>query len=110
VTISASDEGRLGVVRRVPFDPKMLRHMSAKAWAEQGPTPLAAWGGSSGYSKLARLPVADRLTYAAVLDGCASTADIADATGLDLKAVESAIADLEKQGYVTASEDVMLET
>ena len=91
---------------RVPFDPRMLQRMGSRAWAEQGPNPLAFWGGASGYKALAKLPTNERLTYAAVKEGYSSEMDIASITGLDLASVRSGVAGLTQRGLVATKEEV----
>ncbi len=68
--------------------------------SEQGSGWLSGWGGPSYYLTLSKLPVRERLVYAAVLEGYGDNASISDATGLSLSDVGYGLSALQSKGLV----------
>lgn len=89
-------------MRRVPVDPRMVEEIgrSPRMLAEQGPDFMGGWGGSAQYQALARMPMRERLTYAAVLDNHATAEEIASVTGLSVAEVAKALGALQEQSLV----------
>jgi len=86
------------------IDPAMVDRImrNSSMLSEQGSGWLAGWGGPAAYMVLARLPIRERLVYAAVLDGYGENADIADVTGLALGDVGAGLATLKDKGLISA--------
>jgi len=109
MAVVESSETPVRQVANLPIDPRFLSRMDSKRWAEQSPTFLQAYGGASGYARLAKLPVKERLAYAAVKEGYGTDEEIASVTGLDLKEVSSALSSLETKGLVATEETLLQE-
>jgi len=88
--------------RRIPFDPRIAEEISRspRMMKEQGGNFLGSWGGPSSYIYWARQPLADRMTYFALVEGYTNPSEIAAVTDLDVKKVEGALSRLEKKGLV----------
>jgi len=84
------------------IDPAMVDRImrNSSMLSEQGSGWLAGWGGPAAYMVLARLPIRERLVYAAVLDGYSVNADIADVTGLALSDVSGGLSSLKSKGII----------
>lgn len=100
-----------GEMQRIPMDPKIIEEIqrSPGMLAEQaGHTPgwLSGWGGPGMYQIFARLPVEERLTYAAVLDGNTTVSAIEVATGLTNTQIGMGLSGLQKRGLVSKAEVV----
>ena len=92
-----------GKMSRLPMDPRMLTEIerSPVMTAEQGPTFLQGWGGSSGYQSFSGLPLDQRLTYAALLDGAVTLEEVEVMTGLSPREVGSGLQGLENEGLIS---------
>lgn len=91
-----------GKLKRVSVDPAVVEGIrrSPRMLAEQGPGFMESWGGPSMYQTLAKLPMRQRLTYAACLDNYGTADEIASVTGLSVAEVDKALAELQEQGLV----------
>ena len=92
-----------GEMRRISVDPRMVQEIqrSPSMRAEQGPEFLQDWGGPEQYQVLARMPVPERLTYVAVLEGYTEPSEIEVVTGLTSGEVSGALTDLRRKGLVS---------
>ena len=90
-------------MERIPFDVKMIDEIrrSPTMRAEQGEGWLSSWGGPSQYKVFAQLPMEQRLTYAAVLEGNTTQDQIEVVTGLTSGEVSKGLAELQKRGLVS---------
>lgn len=91
-----------GEMRRIPVDPRWIEKMQAspRMRAEQGPGFMQAWGGPGQYRALARLPMEERLTYAAVMEGYGTPEEIEGVTGLASGEVSRGLSGLRRRGLV----------
>lgn len=91
---------------RIPVDPKVIREIqrSPAMRAEQGPGFMQSWGGPKKYQEMARLPMEERLVYAAVLEGHTVSSDIEVVTGLGSEEVGRGLAGLKRRGLVHEEE------
>lgn len=89
-------------MRRVPVDPRWIRKIqeSPRMRAEQSPEFLSGWGGPTQYQFLAKLPVEERLTYAAVLEGYTTPSEIEGVTGLESAEVSRGLAGLRRRKLI----------
>lgn len=92
-----------GKMRRIPVDPRWIEKVEAspRMVAEQGAGFMQGWGGPTQYRVLAQLPVEERLTYAAVLEGYTAPEEIEVVTGLARGEVSRGLAGLKRRGLVS---------
>lgn len=89
--------------RRLPVDPRVVSRISKspEMLVEQGASWMEGWGGPSGYATLSELPVNERLTYMAVLEGYGTPQDIEGVTGLTATQVGIGLVGLRKRRLVS---------
>jgi len=89
-------------MRRITVDPKIIEEIkrSPVMTAEQGSGWLSSWGNPNMYQIFATMPMEERLTYAAVLEGATTPEELEVMTGLTTKQVDRGIGGLEKKGLV----------
>ena len=97
-----------GQLKKTPLDPKFVRRItrSATMRAEQGADWLSGYGGPGMYQTFTKMPVDERLCYAAVLEGNVEPGQIEIVTGLSPGEVSSALARLRGQGLVAEEEPI----
>ena len=89
-------------MERIPVDPRVIDKIqrSPQMMREQGGQVMAGWGGGRQYQQLARLPVEQRICYAAILDGTTDQDQIGIVTGLSAERVTKGLEGLQKAGLV----------
>lgn len=90
-------------------DPRMVDEISrdARMSSEQGSSFMSQWGGPDIYKLVASMSEDQRLTYIGYLKGFANSAEIADATGLDIDLVNKNIRALGRQGLIRDYKEVI---
>lgn len=102
----AYDYGRM---RRLSVDPKMIEEIqrSPRMSAEQQGAPFLGWyGGLGQYQVFSRLPMEQRLVYAAVLEGHTTPSEVEVITGLSPEEVSRGLGELEGRGLVSVEKDI----
>lgn len=91
-----------GQMRRIPVDPRVIERIqkSPEMSTEQGTSLMEGWGGAGQYRTLARLPMTQRLCYAAILEGNGTQAQVEAVTGLSTQEASSGLSALQKKGLV----------
>ena len=100
-----------GQYRKMPFDPKMAQEIqgSPAMRNEQGGTAfLSNWGGSQGYQQMSKMAMPERVVYRAVQDGITDESSLSTMTGLSNSEVSSAIASLNRKGFINVEQDAII--
>lgn len=92
----------------LPVDPRFIEKIqgSPEMRADQGSSFMSDYGGPSTYITMSGLAPTERLVYSAVLQGESVPEEIASITALDIKRVNSDLANLTKMGLVKSQEVV----
>jgi len=88
-------------LRRIPVDPRvtLVIERNPNLLAEQTGA-MSSWGGPSQYRRFMRLPIEQRLCYAAILEGVTQEDQIGVVTGLSSKEISRGLQGLQKRGLV----------
>ena len=89
-----------GSMKRIPVDPRVIERIqrSASMRGEQGNQFMGDWGGPSRYRVLAKLPMEERLCYAAILEGVTAEDQVGIVTGLSPEETSRGLAGLQAKG------------
>jgi CRP-like cAMP-binding protein len=90
-------------LRRIPVDPRVIERIqkSSEMQYEQGSDFMSGWGGPARYRALTKLPMEQRICYAAILEGVTTEDQIGIVTGLSPEETSRGLAGLQAKGLVS---------